>query len=233
MEYRPTLPPDRVEDLRHWHERAYRDLAAAGERRVDCFGLDLVVPPGVFAPTPTSDLLGRAVVDEVCAGERVLDMGTGSGVNALLAARAGAEVLGVDLNPAAVESAQANAARNGVQATFRVSDVFAQVDGVFDLMVIDPPFRWFAPRDMAEAAITDEGYATIGRFLAGARERLGPGGRVLMFFGTSWDQDHVLGLARRAGLQAEAVASRELERDGVRVTYSTFRMTPAPLSLDP
>jgi release factor glutamine methyltransferase len=230
MVYRPTLPADRVEDLRRWHEHAYRDLAAAGERRLDYLGLDLVVPPGVFAPTPTSDLLGRAVVADVRAGERVLDMGTGSGVNALLAARAGASVLGVDVNPAAVEAARANAVRNGVQANFRVSDVFAQVDGVFDLMVIDPPFRWFAPRDKAEAAITDEGYETIGRFLAGVPERLEPGGRVLMFFGTSGDQDHILGLAGRAGLHIETVASRELERDGVGVTYSTFRMAPMPLS---
>ncbi|GAA1320488.1 hypothetical protein [Pseudonocardia xinjiangensis] len=74
--------------------------------------------------------------------------------------------------------------------------------------------------------MTDEGYATAGRFLAGVRERLNPGGRVLMFFGTSGDQDHVLGLALRAGLHVETVASRELERDGVSVTYSTFRMTP-------
>jgi release factor glutamine methyltransferase len=230
MVYRPTLPPDRVEDLSRWHEHAYRDLAAAGERRLGYLGLDLVVPPGVFAPTPTSDLLGRAVLAEMRAAERVLDMGTGSGVNALLAARAGASVLGVDVNPAAVEAARANAIRNGVQATFRVSDVFAQVDGLFDLMIIDPPFRWFAPRDMAEVAITDQGYATIGRFLAGVRERLNPGGRVLMFFGTSGDQDHILGLARRGGLHVETVASRGLERDGVSVTYSTFRMRPMPFA---
>jgi release factor glutamine methyltransferase len=226
MVYRPTLPPDRVADLSRWHERAYRALAAAGERRLDYLGLDLVVPPGVFAPPPTSDLLGRAVIAEVRAGERVLDMGTGSGVNALLAARGGASVLGVDVNPAAVEAARANAVRNEVRATFRVSDVFAQVDGCFDLMVIDPPFRWFAPRDMAEAAMTDEGYAMVGRFLTGVRERLALGGRVLMFFGTSGDQDHVLGLVGRADLHVETVASRELERDGVSVTYSTFRMTP-------
>jgi hypothetical protein len=33
-----------------------------------------------------------------------------------------------------------------------------------------------------------------------------------------------------AGLHIETVASRELERDGVGVTYSTFRMAPMPLS---
>jgi release factor glutamine methyltransferase len=200
-------------------------MSEAGERRLSYLGLDLVVPGGVFAPTPTSDLLGRAVMNEARPGERVLDMGTGSGVNAILAARAGAEVVGVDLNPAAVEAARANAERNGVTAVFMVSDVFSSVDGDFDLVVIDPPFRWFAPRDITEVAIADKDYEGVGRFFAGIRDRLRPGGRVLLFFGTSGDQNYVLRLAAGAGMAVETVASRELERDGITVAYSTFRLT--------
>lgn len=225
MPYRPPFSAEVTAELRRWHERSYRELRDAGERRLSYLGLDLVVPPGVFAPTPMSDLLGRAVMDEVRPGDRVLDMGTGSGVNAILAARAGAEVVGVDLNPAAVEAARANAARNGVAARFTVSDVFSGVEGDFDLVVIDPPFRWFAPRDMPEAAMSDEGYAGVGRFFAGVRGRLRVGGRVLLFFGTSGDQDHVLRLAAGAGMAVETVATRELSRDGTSVTYSTFRLT--------
>jgi release factor glutamine methyltransferase len=121
-----------------------------------------------------SDLLGRAVIDEVRPGERVLDMGTGSGVNAILAARAGGEVVGVDLNPAAVDAARANAERNGVAAVFAVSDMFSAVEGDFDLAVIDPPFRWFAPRDMAEATIADEGYAGSSGSSPGSANGCGP-----------------------------------------------------------
>jgi release factor glutamine methyltransferase len=224
MHYRPPFSAERTAVLRRWHERGYREMSEAGVRRLSYLGLDLVVPAGVFAPTPMSDLLGRAVIDEARAGERVLDMGTGSGVNAILAARSGAEVVGVDLNPAAVEAARANAERNGVAAEFAVSDVFSAVEGDFDMVVIDPPFRWFAPRDMTEATIADEGYAGLGRFFAGIRNRLRPGGRVLLFFGTSGDQDHVLGLAAGANLAVETVATRELTRDRVTITYSTFRL---------
>ncbi|HEY4419841.1 MAG TPA: class I SAM-dependent methyltransferase [Pseudonocardia sp.] len=224
MTYRPAMSDERIADLRRWHERAYRELSSAGEQRLSYLGLDLVVPPGVFAPTPTSDLLGRAVVDEVRPGDRVLDMGTGSGVNAILAAAVAADVVGVDVNPAAVEAATVNAARNRVRATFCVSDVYSAVAGSYDLMVIDPPFRWFAPRDMLECAMADEGYAAVGRFFSGIDARLRPDGRVLLFFGTSGDQDHVLGLATAAGLRAEVVASRDLTLRGVAVTYSTFRL---------
>lgn len=225
MPYQPRFTSDRAVAIQRWHERAYREMSDAGERQLSYLGLDLVVPAGVFAPTPMSDLLGRAVIDEVRPGERVLDMGTGSGVNAILAARAGAEVVGVDLNPAAVEAARANADRNGVVAEFAVSDVFSAVEGDFDLVVIDPPFRWYPPRDMVEVAIADEGYAGLGRFFAGIRDRLRPGGRVLLFFGTSGDQDHVLGLAAEAGLSVHTMTSRELARDGITVSYATFRLT--------
>lgn len=83
MPYRPNLPAERVVELRRRHERAYRELRSAGEQRLSYLGLDLVVPAGVFAPTPTSAQLGRAVLAEVRPGDRVLDMGSGSGVNAI------------------------------------------------------------------------------------------------------------------------------------------------------
>lgn len=225
VSYRPRLSTEDLVGLRFWHERAYRELRAAGEQRLSYLDLDLVVPAGVFAPTPTSDLLGCAVLAEVRPGDRVLDMGTGSGVNAILAATVARDVTGVDVNPAAVAAAQANAARNAVHAAFAVSDVFRAVRGSFDLVVIDPPFRWFAPRDLIGTAITDEGYSALGRFFNGIGSRLRPGGRVLLFFGTSGDQEHVLGLAAGAGLHAEVVATRELTRDTKTVVYSTFRLT--------
>ena len=226
MSYRSSLSDDRVAELRRWHERAYQELIVPGERRLSYLGLDLIVPPGVFPPTPMSDLVGHAVLDEVDAKDRVLDMGTGSGVNAILAARSAPEVLGVDINPLAVAAARHNAKRNGVRAEFAVSDVFANVTGTFDLMIIDPPFRWFAPRDVAEQAITDENYAAICRFFAEVPQRLRPGGRVLLFFGTSGDQDHILALGAGAGLRALVVATRRLTQQGTTVDYSTFRLTP-------
>jgi release factor glutamine methyltransferase len=152
-------------------------------------------------------------------------MGTGSGVNAILAATIAADVLGVDVDLASVLAARRNAERNRVEARFVVSDVFDQVSGTFDLMIIDPPFRWFAPRDVVEAAITDENYATAGRFFAGVPQRLRPGGRILLFFGTSGAQEHILTLAAGVGLCVEVVATRELTQQGTTVVYSTFRLT--------
>src|SRR5919199_578180 len=86
--------------------------------------------------------------------DRIRDMGTGSGVNAVLAAGTSPRVLAVDINPHALAATRANADCNGVADRIggRHSDVFSPVDGTFDLIIFDPPFRWFAPRDLLEAA---------------------------------------------------------------------------------
>ena len=228
MNYRPAMSGDEQRRIREWHDAAYesiRDGASAGV--VEVHGLTLHVPPEVIPPPRMS--LGPAVIDEVREGDRVLDMGTGSGINAILAAARSTDVLAVDINPHAVAAAAANAARNGVadRITVRESDVFAAVEGTFDLIVFDPPFRWFAPRDHLEAAMADENYQALTRFLAQAAGYLAPGGRILMFFGTSGDLDYLYRTAEANGFARETVWTRDLTRDDRTVTYVAFRLTRA------
>jgi release factor glutamine methyltransferase len=148
-------------------------------------------------------------------------------VNAVLAATKGARVLAVDVNPFALEAARANAEGNGVGALveIRYSDVFSDVEGAFDLMVFDPPFRWFKPRDWVEKAVADEGYEAMTRFFREARSHLAPAGRMLIFFGTSGDLGYLETLMAEEGFSSEAVAHDELVREGWRVDYFVFRVT--------
>jgi release factor glutamine methyltransferase len=174
-----------------------------------------------------SHLLGEAVLRETRAGDRVLDMGTGSGVNAILAASRGAHVVAVDISDAALDGTRANAARSGVadRVDVRRSNVFDQVDGRFDLIVFDPPFRWFKPRTVMESVMADEGYASMGRFFGAARDYLERDGKMLIFFGTSGDLGHLTQVMADAGFVWEEVAHDELTRDGWKVDYFTFLVT--------
>lgn len=228
--YRPTLSAAEIERLRAWHERAYEaGRAVTEDQTFEYLGARFVVPPGVMPITPVSHVLGDAVLSEVATDERVLDMGTGSGVNAVLAATRGAQVLAVDINPAALDAARANATRNSVDGRVEVrhSDVFDAVEGRFDLIIFDPPFRWFPARDMFEVATADPGYRSMTRFFTGAAEHLTERGRMLVFFGTTGDLGYMRKLIARVGHTAETVANLRQERDGVSVEYFTFRVRPS------
>src|SRR5918998_1543964 len=126
--YTSDPQPEHVERLRRWHEeglRAARAEASTDGQTFDYLGLTLYVPPQVQPIYGMSHLLGETVLAEVRPGDRVLDMGTGCGVNGILAARAGADVLALDINPEAVRAARDNARRNGVadRLEVRLSDM--------------------------------------------------------------------------------------------------------------
>ena len=98
--------------------------------------LELIVDHRVLIPRPETELL----VDLAQDGQRVLDVGTGSGAIALAIAneRKGVRVTGIDSSPDAVEVARANAERSGLEVEFLIADLI--VGGPYDLIVSNPPY---------------------------------------------------------------------------------------------
>jgi len=116
----------------------------------DPAAVNLVLDPGMAFGTgshPTTRLCLEWLERNVHAGCSVLDYGCGSGILAIAAARLGAgSVVGVDIDPLAVEAARANAQRNGVTATFH--DSAQPVAGAYDFVVaniLSNPLRVLAP----------------------------------------------------------------------------------------
>lgn len=83
----------------------------------------LTVPAGLTVPAQSSvDLAGLL---DIQAGERVLDLGCGSGLLSIAAAKAGASfVLATDLDPHCLETTLANARRNGIRDGLALSAGF-------------------------------------------------------------------------------------------------------------
>lgn len=225
------MPSQRAALLRRWHESGYRMGRAELPAEIVFMDLRLRIDEAVFAPdlsaAESGDPFHRDLQREVRASDRVLDMGTGSGVNGLLAARAGAEVVAVDLNPKAVACARRNAESNGLADRMRVqlADLFQGVEGDFDLIVFNPPFRWFKPRDLLEMGTADENYRTLTRFMAEARDRLRPKGRILLNFGTSGDIDYLEELIARHGYRSRRRRYGQATRDGFTARYYRYRLT--------
>lgn len=118
--------------------------------------LDLAVSPDVLIPRPETELLVEAGLASLPNDRpaRVLDLGVGSGaiLLALLSERAQATGVGVDRSEAALRIAAANAAALNLtqRIDLRVGDWASGVDGVFDLVVSNPPY--IASNDIAGLA---------------------------------------------------------------------------------
>ena len=118
-------------------------------------------------------------------GKRFLDMGTGSGIIGLVAAKHGARVLAVDINPEAVQLAAENAALHNASDAMqcRRSDLFAAVeaDTRFDYIAFNPPFFAGKAETPEKAAwFAGEAHETITQFLTDAKKHLRKSGRILM-----------------------------------------------------
>lgn len=103
----------------------------------DPAAINLILDPGMAFGTgshPTTRLCLEWLERTVKPGDSVLDYGCGSGILAIAAAKLGAaQVAGVDIDPQAVEAANANAERNGVVAVF--ADSAAPLAGEYDVVV--------------------------------------------------------------------------------------------------
>jgi len=100
------------------------------------------IDPGVAFGTgthPTTRLCLAWIDEHLVAGSSVLDYGCGSGILSICAARLGAAaVVGVDIDPQALNTARDNAARNGVHAQYTAPEAIVPALGkglVFDLVV--------------------------------------------------------------------------------------------------
>jgi len=181
-------------------------------RIVNIFGKTLVVLPGVFAPLwSDSLLLAKVVKKEVKQGDTVLDLGTGTGIQGIFAAQKARSVLAVDINPKAVRCARLNAIRNNVKDTIKLktSDLFSNIQGKYNLIIFDPPFRWFKPRDMLEMAALDENYKTLKNFFKNVRNYLAEKGRILLVFSESGDLKFLEQLIKNHNFKKEIMAKKK------------------------
>ncbi len=135
----------------------------------------------IYPPREDSLLLAKWV--KKLARGKVLDMGTGSGIQAQTAAakKSVTSVLAVDINPEVLAQCRKNIANRKI--TCRRSDLFANIREQFDTIIFNPPYL---PQELPERDIALEGgkkgYEVIVRFLEQANQFLKTDGIILMLF---------------------------------------------------
>jgi len=116
----------------------------------DANAINLVLDPGLAFGTgshSTTRLCLQWLDANLHGGESVLDYGCGSGILAIAAKRLGAgEVIGIDIDPQAVQSAKDNAARNAVEAHFYLPDAAPGAQyAVVIANILSNPLKVLAP----------------------------------------------------------------------------------------
>ncbi|CAR53745.1 50S ribosomal protein L11 methyltransferase [Burkholderia cenocepacia] len=124
-QFEPIPIGERIWVVPSWHDAPDPDA------------LVLELDPGLAFGTgshPTTRLCMEWLEQSVKPGQSVLDYGCGSGILAILAKKCGANpVIGIDIDPQAVESARQNSERNRAEVTYGLPD--ACPDGEFDIVV--------------------------------------------------------------------------------------------------
>jgi methylase of polypeptide subunit release factors len=159
-------------------------LLMASDRATAPDGSDYSLPPDVVYPAVvqnTRDFI--AALPEIPC-EAALDLGTGSGIAALLAAsRYARHAWGADITPRAVRFAEFNRRLNGIaNASFAEGDLYAPVEGMtFDRIITHPPYVPAARTKLIYRDGGEDGEQILRRAVEGLPRFLRPGGRFYAF----------------------------------------------------
>ena len=141
----------------------------------------------IYEPSDDSELLAKYV--KKYAKGKVLDLGTGSGIQAEIALKFTKDVLAVDLDKESVEYVN----KKGIKA--RVSDLFSNIKEKFDLIIFNPPYL---PEDKLEDEESKKittggryGYEILGRFFSQVNDYLNKNGKILIVFSSLTNKDKI------------------------------------------
>ena len=207
--YKPMLTDEEIERRREWQNRIYEELKKIDKKQiVKILGKEIIVLPGLFAPIFVDSItLAETVAELTREGDLVLDLGTGTGIQGIFASDKAAQVISVDINPTALECAKQNALHHNLDGRMKIfySDLFSEINDKFDLIIFNPPFRWFKPRDLMERGEVDENYVTLNKFFAEAGNYLKPEGKILLLFSTSGDMDYCEYIIKKTNFKCRVI----------------------------
>jgi release factor glutamine methyltransferase len=171
----------------------------------------------VYEPAEDSFLFAERL--QVEKGSRVVDMGTGTGILGIIAAKEAGEVVSIDMNPYAIRCAMRNAKLNGTarNMSFLQGDLFTPFeDSVkFDLILFNAPYLPSEPgeektwlgRSWAGGA---SGRAVIDKFISQAPSHLERNGRILLMQSNLANVEATVENFAMAGLRTKSVAYLDL-----------------------
>ena len=212
----------REEEADMEEEEGYRELIGRRAKRIplqqitgeqEFMGFPFLVNEHVLIPRQDTETLVEEAMEKSGKSDRVLDMCTGSGciLLSLLKLVPGLSGTGADISQEALTVAVENGKRLQTEASFLESDLFEKVEGVFDLIVSNPPYiasdeigtLMEEVRDHEPIGALDgsaDGLAFYRRLVQEGKDHLKSGGWMLFEIGCT-QAEAVMELLKKGGFQ--------------------------------
>jgi release factor glutamine methyltransferase len=193
----------------------------------------ILVEEEVYAPSDDSFLLEENII--IGRGGYVLDMGTGTGIQAIKAAQLGGRrIIAIDINPHASRCASENVRLNGLQTWVSIitSDLFKSLrKGVlFDTILFNPPYLRTRASEYEKGWLEKAwaggrgGRETIDRFLVDLPGHLKEEGKVFIVHPSRGASTTIRKL-RRLGLKVETTATKKIFFDQLLILSAAYTKT--------
>jgi release factor glutamine methyltransferase len=182
-------------------------------RTYSCKGITLEIPPQVFHPGffYSTKLLLHHIANGRFHQRSFLELGAGSGLLSIYAAKRGAVVTATDINPVAIKSIEKNAEENCVELTVIHSDLFDNLPRQsFDTVLINPPYYKKRPSSLSEYAwYCGENGEYFQKLFRDLDRYIHPGSDVLMVLCDECDLPMIHELAKTNSFTMQCVHIKE------------------------
>lgn len=158
----------------------------------------------MYEPAEDSYLIEKHIKNY--SSDSCLEIGTGTGILALEASKYCKKVLAVDIDKEAIDYCKKNIKKKNIK--FKLSDLFSNVEGKFDLILFNPPYL---PNDslIKDKALDGgkKGYEIIEKFLNNVNSHLNQDGKILLIFSSLTNKKKIDSLIKK-----NALKFKELEK---------------------
>lgn len=200
--------------------------------------IELEIPESVYEPREDSLLLAKALEEKLKGGKiktvlesskelvqqpKVLEIGCGSGLLSIIAAKRGCEVLAADIDSAAVECTKRNAELNGVRIEAVQSDLFHNVIGKFGLIIFNPPYLPEEQNKENRAWAGGKNLEIISEFIKQVKNYLADNGKILVVISSFSNPEAVLNRFSDNGFKAKIVAEQKIPWEKLFVICAKIR----------
>lgn len=220
----PKEKPERLAGMRLVQARSQSQNIP---REVEILGARFVIDDGVHSPAFNADtrFFASEIIPQIPVGSDFLEVGCGTAVVSVLAARNGAQVTATDISEASVENAKKNARLNGVDFPILRGDVYDALPqgALYDIIYWNVPCGYVKTDaknlSMFERAVFDPKHEGLRKYILDAKEHLKKGGKLLLgYSSTLGDMDALNAYSKKAGLQFFPLAST-MNTNNLKHTY--------------